>query len=383
MTSRDERRRRWRLVLGQEQEQPDQSGQGGQPSGGEPEGGPSLSPQDQALDGALEALYGESRGGDLSKSMPDVARWLGDVRDYFPEPVVQIMQRDARQRLTTRQLVEHPELLAEVEPDASLAAQLLALRKVMPERTLETARLVVARVVADLTRRLEYPLRQAATGSLNRAGRRHRPRRLQEINWTRTIHANLRHYQPAQGTIVPERLVGYSRRQPSLRDVILLVDTSGSMATSVVYAGVAAAVMASLPSLAARLVMFDTSVVDVSDQLADPVEMLFGLRLGGGTNIDRALSYARGAITRPRDTIVVLISDLYEGGSKEGVVRQVGELLGDGVAVVVLLALNDGGAPRYDATLAQQLADLGAPAFACTPEQFADVMAAALNGRGG
>ncbi|HOU40378.1 MAG TPA: VWA domain-containing protein [Promineifilum sp.] len=376
----EERQRRWRLVLGAGQEE--EGGGEGQGQPGRPAvTPPSLSPHDQALDDALDALYGEARGGDLSKSMPDVARWLGDVRDYFPEPVVEIMQRDARQRLSTRQLVEHPELLAEVEPDAALAAQLLALRKVMPERTLDTARQVVARVVAELTRRLEYPLRQAATGSLNRATRRHRPRKLQEINWTRTVQANLRHYQPAQGTIVPERLVGYGRRQPALRDVILLVDASASMATSVVYAGVAAAVLASLPSLAARLVLFDTAVADVSDQLADPVAMLFGLRLGGGTNIDRALTYARGAISRPRDTVVVLISDLFEGGSKEGVVRQVGELLADGVAVIVLLALSDGGAPRYDVALAQQLADLGAPAFACTPEEFAAVMGQALNGR--
>ena len=378
----EERQRRWRLVLGAGEEG-QQGGQGQgqpQPGGASPAQTPALSPPDQALDAALDALYGGA-GGDLSKSMPDVARWLGDVRYYFPEPVVQIMQRDARQRLTTRQLVEHPELLAEVEPDAALAAQLLALRKVMPERTLDTARQVVARVVAELTRRLEYPLRQAATGSLNRAARHHRPRKLHEINWTRTIQANLRHYQPAQGTIVPERLIGYGRRRPALRDVILLVDTSGSMATSVVYAGVAAAVLASLPSLAARLVLFDTAVVDVSDQLGDPVAMLFGLRLGGGTNIDRALTYARGAISRPRDTVVVLITDLFEGGSKEGVVRQVGELLAGGVAVIVLLALSDGGAPRYDVALAQQLADLGAPAFACTPEQFAEVMGRALNGR--
>ena len=381
MTTSDERARRWRLVLGKGEDQSEGGGAAGQGSGGErPEETP-LSGRDAALDEALEALYGEARGGDLSASMPDVARWLGDVRDYFPEPVAQIIQRDALARLTTRQLVEHPELLAQVEPDAALAAQLLSLRKVMPEQTLATARQVVAQVVRDLVKRLDFPLRQAAAGSLNRAGRRHRPRRLAEINWARTVQANLRHYQPAQQTVVPERLVGYGRRQATLRDIILLVDASASMATSVVYAGVAAAVLASIPSLAARLVLFDTAIADVSDQLGDPVEMLFGLRLGGGTNIDRALTYARGAITRPRDTVVILITDLFEGGSKEGVVRQVGEMLADGVAVVVLLALNDQGAPRYDTALAQRLADLGAPAFACTPEGFAEVMGEALRGK--
>lgn len=153
------------------------------------------------------------------------------------------------------------------------------------------------------------------------------------------------------------------------------------MATSVVYAGVAACVLASLPSLATRLVMFDTNVVDVTDQMADPVAMLFGLRLGGGTNIDRALTYAQSAITRPKDTVVVLITDLFEGGSKEGVVRRSAELLGDGVAFITLLALNDQGAPRYNAALAQQLADLGVPVLAATPDEFADVMARALNGK--
>lgn len=333
------------------------------------------------MDEALDALYGDSRGGDLSESMPDVARWLGDIRDYFPESIVQVMQRDALQRLNTRQLLEHPELLAEVEPDAALAATLLSLRKVMPAKTQDTARQIVAQVVRDLMRRLEYPLRQAVSGSLDRAARTHRPKRWQEINWQRTVYANLRHYQPAQRAIVPERLIGYGRRRTTLRDVILCIDTSGSMATSVVYGGIAAAVLASLPSLSTRLIMFDTAVVDLTDQLADPVEMLFGLRLGGGTNIDRALNYCRSAITRPRDTVLILITDLFEGGSKEGVVRQVADLLADGVTFVTLLALNDQGAPRYNAALAQQLADLGAPAFACTPDEFPELMARALNGR--
>jgi Mg-chelatase subunit ChlD len=380
MTARgDERARRWRLVLGATDES--EQGEGGGEPGGRADQSPTLSPQDAAIDGALDALYGDSRGGDLSASMPDVARWLDDIRGYFPDPVVQVMQRDALKRLNTRQLLEHPELLAEVEPDAALAATLLSLRKIMPDRTQDTARQIVAQVVRELTRRLEHPLRQAVSGSLDRATRTYRPRRLQEINWQRTIYANLRHYQPSQRTIVPEKLIGHGRRRATLRDVILCIDTSGSMATSVVYGGIAAAVLASLPSLSTRLVMFDTAVVDLTDQLADPVEMLFGLRLGGGTNIDRALAYCRRAITRPRDTVLVLITDLFEGGSKEGVVRQVAELLADSVTFITLLALNDQGAPRYNAALAQQLADLGAPAFACTPDEFPELMARALNGR--
>lgn len=380
MTGHDERQRRWRLVLGAQEGE--QGGEGAGEQGGGPSAGETTSaPGDGGMEASLNLVYGDSHGGDLGQSAPDVARWLGDIRQYFPEEVVQIMQRDALRRMKPRDLINYPELLAEVEPDASLAATLLSLRKVMPAQTQETARQVVARVVADLIKRLDFPLRQSVSGSLNRAARSHRPRRLQEIDWGRTIRANLKHYQPELKTVIPEKLVGYARRRATLRDVILLVDTSGSMATSVVYAGIAAAVLASIPSLSTRLVMFDTAVVDLTDQLDDPVEMLFGVRLGGGTNIDRALSYGRSAITRPADTVVILITDLFEGGSKEGVVRQVGALIEDGVTFITLLALNDQGAPRYNAVLAEQLAELGAPGFACTPEQFPELMARALNGR--
>lgn len=378
-----ERGRRWQLVLGSA-EPPPENESGGEDSG-EGDGGrdreQQLSPVDKEMEEALSALYGDSRGGDLSQSMPDVSRWLGDIRTYFPRDVVDVMQRDALKRMDPRRLVEEPELLAGIEPDAALAAKLLSLRKVMPPRTLETARQVVARVVEDLVRRIEYPLQQAISGRLDRASHTHRPRKAQEIDWNRTIRANLKHYRPELGTIIPERLVGFGRRRATLKDVILLVDTSGSMSTSVVYSGIIAAVLASLPSLNTRLIMFDTAVVDLTDRLDDPVGMLFGLRLGGGTNIDQALTYARGAITRPRDTIVVLISDLFEGGNKEGVARQVGAMIADGVTFITLLALNDQGAPRYNAVLARQLADLGAPALACTPEGFPELMSRALNGR--
>lgn len=379
MTLTDERYRRWRLVLGESEDSPQESGEGAGAGDGRGERSEQLSDKDGARDRAMSALYGDSLDGDLSESSPDVTRWLGDIREYFPDEVVHLIEQDALKRMDARRLIQYPELLAQVEPDAALAAKLLSLRKMMPPQTHETARQVVAGVVAELIRRLDFPLRQAVSGSLNRSMRAFRPRRLAEIDWNRTIYANLKHYQPEVGTIIPEKLVGYGRRRATLKDVILLVDTSGSMATSVVYSGIAAAVLASIPSLATRLVMFDTAVVDLTDKLDDPVEMLFGLRLGGGTHIDRALTYARGAITRPRDTVIILITDLFEGGSTDGVVRQVGALLADGVSFVTLLALNDQGAPRYNAALAKELADLGAPAFACTPEQFPEVMARALN----
>jgi hypothetical protein len=308
-SAQEERARRWRLVLGKAAEGEEAGGQG---SGGEGsgEGDEGLSEGDKALDESLEALYGEGGGdeGGLGDSAPDIARWLGDIRNYFPAPVVRMMQQDALKKLNLRKVLTQPELLAEIEPDINLVATLLSLKKVMNAETRETAKQVVRQVVEELQKRLEFPLRQAIAGSLNRSLRTRRPK-AKDINWQRTIYANLKHYQPKYKTVVPENLVGYGRKRSALRDVILAIDTSGSMAQSVVYASIYAAVMASIEALATKLVMFDTSVVDLSDELDDPVEMLFGIRLGGGTNIGRALTYCQQLITRPRDTILVLITD--------------------------------------------------------------------------
>ena len=294
-SAQQERSRRWRLVLGQESESQQSQGQAGQQEG-DPEDG--LSTEDQKMDEVLDALYGDSEGGDLSDSMPDIARWLGDIRTYFPESVVRILQRDALKRFKLRRVLEEPELLAQIDPDINLISDILALRKVMPVKTRETAKAVVRQVVEDLKEKLTYPLEQAIKGSLNRATRTHRPR-FKEINWQRTIYRNLKHYQPAYKTVIPETLEGYGRKRASLRDIIICLDTSGSMATSVVYGSIYAAVLATIPAVTTKLVLFDTSVVDVSDQLDDPVEMIFGIRLGGGTNIDRAIGYCQGLITRP------------------------------------------------------------------------------------
>jgi Mg-chelatase subunit ChlD len=370
----DNRLRRWRLVLG------------AGPDGTEDGTGAGLGPDDRRLDEALAALYdgGESGGaggartGGLGGSSPQVARWLGDIRRYFPSPVVQVMQRDAVERLGLTRMLLEPELLAAVEPDVHLVGTLLSLRGVLPEQTKETAREVVRAVVAELEQRLAERMRAAVTGALDRSARTRRPRPA-DIDLARTIRVNLQHFSPDLGTIVPERLVGHGRRRQSVqRDVILAVDQSGSMAESVVYAGLFGSVLASMHALRTHFVAFDTAVADLTDELGDPVELLFGTQLGGGTDINRAIAYCQGLVTRPTETLLVLISDLYEGGVRADLLRRVGALVGAGVQVVVLLALSDSGAPAYDHDNAAALAELGVPAFACTPALFPDVMAAAI-----
>jgi Mg-chelatase subunit ChlD len=309
-----------------------------------------------------------------------VARWLGDIRSYFPSSVVQVMQRDAIDRLNLRQLLLEPELLASIEPDVHLVGTLLSLTKVMPETTKATARQVVAQVVADVERRIAQRTRSAVSGALNRAARSRRPK-LRDIDWNRTIGANLAHYLPEHRTVVPERLVGYGRRQQVVaRDVVLAVDQSGSMASSVVYASVFGAVLASIRALKTSLVVFDTAVVDLTPHLSDPVEVLFGTQLGGGTDINKAIAYSQTLITRPRDSIFVLVSDLIEGGMREQMLSRIAALTGAGVQVVVLLALSDDGAPVFDRENAAALAALGVPAFACTPDEFPDLLAVAIDG---
>ncbi|WP_407078028.1 VWA domain-containing protein [Streptomyces sp. NPDC126499] len=371
VTADDERLRRWRLVLG----------------GGEADGtGRALTGTDAAMDGALAALYdkaprGRERSAGLGGSAPSVARWLGDIRRYFPSTVVQVMQRDAIDRLGLATLLLEPETLEAVEPDVHLVGTLLSLNKAMPETTKETARAVVRKVVDDLERRLATRTRATLTGALDRSARISRPRH-RDIDWDRTIRANLAHYLPEYGTVVPERLIGYGRASRAVRkEVVLCIDQSGSMAASVVYASVFGAVLASLRAITTRLVVFDTSVVDLTDRLDDPVDVLFGTRLGGGTDINRALAYCQSRITRPADTVVVLISDLYEGGIRDEMLKRVAAMKASGVQFVALLALSDEGAPAYDREHAAALAALGAPAFACTPDLFPEVMAAALEKR--
>jgi len=334
------------------------------------------------IDEALTALYDADspaglRGG-TGASSPRVARWLGDIRQYFPSTVVQIMQKDAFERLNLQSMLFQPEMLEAVQADVHLVATLMSLRGVIPDKTRDTARQVVRKVVDALMQKLQEPMRSAISGALNRSVRNRRPRHA-EIDWNRTIRANLRHWQADYHSIIPETLVGYGRKNHRVqREVILCIDQSGSMAASVVYSSIFGAVMASLPAVKTHMVVFDTAVVDLTEQLADPVEVLFGVQLGGGTDINRAVGYCQGLVREPRNTIMVLISDLYEGGVEKNLLQRATELIQSGVQLIVLLALSDEGAPSYDHQLAAKLALLGVPSFACSPDQFPALMAAAI-----
>ncbi len=377
MNPSDETLKRWRLMLG----------------GEEADGtGAVLSQSEEMMDKALAALYeferkgkfeygdAASRKGGSGAPQPGVARWLGDIRNYFPQSVVQVMQNDAlRQEELKKKLMFEPEILEQAHADVHLVATLMELGKLIPSKTRDTARRVVQKVVDELIEKLSRHTTQAITGALNRATRNRRPR-YNEIDWNTTIRKNLKHYQADYKTIIPEVRYGFGRKtRRSLKDVVLCLDQSGSMGTSVVYSGIFGAVMASLPAIKTQMIVFDTEVADLTEELKDPVELLFGVQLGGGTDINKALKYCQQIITKPNDTILVLITDLYEGGDEAGMKKRMEELTSSGVQLITLLALNDEGVPSFDAGHARFLASIGVPVFACTPDLFPDLMAAAIS----
>lgn len=370
-TEQEEKYRRWQLILGITDEQGLKAHK--------------LSERDLRLSQALSALYdsgweGKKGRGGLGRSAPKVAKWLGDIREFFPSSVVQVIQKDAFHRLGLKQMLLEPEFLAAMEADVHLVADLVSLRSVMPEKTLDTARVVIKSVVDELMKRLEQKTSEAIRGAVNKSKRTYRPR-FNDIDWGRTITANLRHYQSDYQTVIPEKLIGFMRQQRRLTDldeVILCVDQSGSMASSVVYSAIFAAVMASIPAVKTKLVCFDTAILDLTNDLADPVSVLFGVQLGGGTDINQAVAYCAERIERPSKTHLILITDLYEGGDEKQLISRVATLAKQGVNVITLLALSDDGRPSYDDQLAKVFADMNLPVFACTPDQFPDLMATAL-----
>ncbi|MCC7424664.1 MAG: VWA domain-containing protein [Planctomycetaceae bacterium] len=372
--------RRWRLILGRDA----QECLGGYCSGA----GLGLTEEQLMMDAALGAIYDETdesgsgrRSAGLEGSAPRLAKWLGDIRTYFKEDVVTVIQQDAIERKGLKQLLFEPEMLKNVQPNVQLVGTLMSLKGQIPERTKETARMVVRSVVEQIKLLLEQKIRQAVMGALNRNDHSPIPN-VSSIDWKWTIGRNLKNYQPDLGTIIPERVWFYSRAQKQNSwTVIVDMDQSGSMADSVVYGAITGSILASLPALNTRVVAFDTEVVDLTEKCGtDPVDMLFGVQLGGGTDINKSVGYCEQFITDPSRTLFFLITDLYEGGNEAQLVRRLEEMVSSGVRVICLLALSDSGVPSFDEGLARKLARLGIPCFGCTPQKLPELLDGALRG---
>ena len=365
---------RWRLILGQEADTKLNS--------------PALTTQDTIMDAALAAIYdrttapgSRSAGAGQGPRMPNLSKWLGDVRSHFPPDIVSIIQSDAIERKGLTQLLFEPETLSNIKPDIAMVGTLLSLKGHIPEKSKQAARALVQAVVDEIMKRLETDLRRAVTGALNK--KEHSPLpSLSGTNWKRTISRNLKNYDQETKRLIPERFYFYQRQKKN-KDwtVILDIDQSGSMADSIIYASVMGAIFASMPALDTRVVVFDTEVVDLTETVRqDPVDMLFGVQLGGGTDINKSVRYCAKLIENPKKTLFILISDLYEGGVAAGLLRKLQEMKESGVKCLVLLALSDGGTPAYDRELGQKIANLGIPSFACAPDLLPALVEGAIKG---
>ncbi len=365
-----EQMKKWRLILGESAESTF-SEQGFT--------GSSLSVEERLMDEALQALYeGDQQLGRSIK----LSKWLGDVRALFPSDIVSVIQQDAIEKRGLTQLLFEPETLKSVTPSIEMVATLMALKGHIPERTKETARELIATVVEEIKSRLENDIQQVVKGALNRKQRTPLGSGAQSIDWKYTIQRNLKNYDRERKVVIPERFYFYERERKSTNWTIILdIDQSGSMADSVIYASIIGSIFASLPALNTHVIAFDTEVVDLTEQCQDdPVDMLFGIQLGGGTDINRSLGYCKPFIENPDKTIFILISDLYENGNEAAMMRKMKELKEDGVKVISLLALSDDGVPSYDERNARRLASMGIPCFGCSPQLLPELIEQALKG---
>lgn len=372
---------RWRLILGQD------SGERFSKMNM-----PALSEEQMLMDSALAAIYntsesggfgGGGKGGGHGPSSPQISRWLGDVRSLFDKDLVKIIQNDAMTRCGLKQLIFEPELLENVEPDINLASTILTLKEMIPKRSKDSVRAFIKKIVEQINKLLEQDIKRAVTAAVNK--RAHSPiPSASALDYKMTISRNLKHYSPKLKTIVPEHFYFFERSTTSAANrwtVILDIDQSGSMGESVIYSSVVSCILASMSALKTRVVAFDTNIIDLSDKCEDPVDLLYGFQLGGGTDIDKSVIYCQKYIENPKKTLFFLISDLEEGGNRAAFVRRMGEMKASGVTVVCLLALADGGKPYYDAQMAQKLSGMGIPSFACSPQKLPELLERVLKGR--
>lgn len=382
---------RWRLILGKSAEEPLQR-MGGCV------GRPILGGDQGELDEALEAIYsgdeidkdewesGDKRigphGAVKGRTFPRVARWLDQIRSFFPKDVVVLLQKDAIERRGLKQLLFEPEVMANIEPSLDLAATVLAMKNMVPEKAKAAARDLVRRVVEDVRKRLESQFTQAIRGALQR--NRHTPfRSLPNLDWPRTIRRNLKNYNPDLGTFIPENLSFFSRQQRQNQwNIIIAMDQSGSMATSLIYGGIMGAILASIGAIETHVVAFNhEDVVDLTEHCSDPVDLLFGVQLGGAEDYWKATSYCERFMHTPAKTLYVLLADLHDTSpNTKRFVKKMEFLLESGVKAIGLLAISDQGQPSYNESLAKTLAELGMPCFGCTPDHLPELLAAALRG---
>ena len=361
---------RWRLILGQESEKR-LSGMGG--------GG--LSQEQDLMDQALASIYNRTelggfggqnnagRGAGKGPSNPQISRWLGDVRTLFDKELVTVIQNDAVTRCGLKQLLFEPELLENMEPDLGLASTILTLKDQIPKRSKESVRAFIKKIVEEINKLLEQDIRRAVTAAVNK--RKHSPiPSASAMDFKMTINRNLKHYNPDLKTIVPEHFYFFDRTSTTAANkwtIILDIDQSGSMGESVIYSSIISCILASMASIKTRIVAFDTNIVDLTEKSDDPVDLLFGFQLGGGTDINKSIAYCEQFIENPAKTLFFLISDLDEGGNRAGLLRRISDMKESGVTVISLLRSRTAASLTMTRRQRRSLRDWGFPALHVHP----------------
>jgi len=370
MTDRQELLNRWRLVLGKYAADP------------LPFSGDTLHYMDmeEALDFLYSREYGEEQGvrqersGGSEDTRLTVPFWLRKVKTLFPKQAIEVMERHALEKYNMTELLTDPEVLKKLEPNRELLKTILTLKHMMKGEVLDLAKEIVRKVAEELTKKMEQEMRRSFFGKLDKSSSS--PiKSARNLDIKKTIRQNLKNYDTERQMLVLKQAYFNSRmkRYNSWR-VILCVDESGSMLDSVIHSAVMAGIFAKLPMLDVKLVIFDTNVVDLSGYVEDPVETLMSIQLGGGTNIAGALSYCENLIDFPYRTMVILISDLYEGGGYQNLYSVSRGIIESGAKLIALTALDMEANPCYDRHAALKLAELGAHVGAMTPEELAEWM---------
>lgn len=358
---------RWRLVLGKVAEQR-----------GLTTSGDARAAQAQA---AIDFVFD---GGDRSAGQGDsaltVPTWVDAVSELFPRQAKEVLERELISRRGIAELLEHPRLLERVEPNVELVKTLLTHKDLLDPRARILARKIIDRVVAQLRKQLEIRVQAAITGALRKD--RHSPRRVfRNLDLPRTLRKNLHHWDAERERLLVERVYYFAaERNKRPWHVIVCVDQSGSMLDSAIFSAVMASIFAELPGVKTSLVLFDTNVVDLSDQVGSPVDVLLKVQLGGGTDITRALLYTSELVGEPARTIVVLITDFFEGRPEADLVDQVRAMADAGIRMIGLGALGYDARPEYNKATAGKCRKAGMDILVCTPERLAEAMAEIIRG---
>lgn len=360
---------KWRLVLGQFAEDTIK-----------------LEPNQVDMDSVLDFLYSreysEDQGirqekgfGGREKSNLSVPKWIEKVRKLFPSETVEIMQKQAIEKYDLKELLTDEKILKQMQPDMELLKNILSFKNMMNPQVLKTAKEIIAEVVKQIEKSLETEIKEAFHGRKNpyKSGTL---RTMRNFDFKKTVRKNLKNYNNEKKVLVPARLYFSSRvKKQNEYHVVIAVDQSGSMVSSVIYSAIMAGIFSKLPVIDVSLIIFDTSIVDLTDYVSDPVETLLNVQLGGGTDISKALDYTITKITQPQKTIVVLVSDLYDGYDYRQMYKRVFDIVEMGAKMFVLPALDFESNPSYDRNAAQKMADLGAEVAAITPKELAQWIA--------